>query len=1010
MPLTLVFPVQKDLKKTVNINFLTSNLGENYQQYKLKKVDITYSVSSGHLTLAQKVEIETNLEAFNGVEEFYFKFSDEIGTKQVYCKQWSFTEYRQNRFIFTGEFVETKVKECTDLIASLDFTGIPNQLDAAWTWYSNNTRDTLPNIANSTKLPLNSYHSEPGRRNYFPETCGTSEATFICAEAIFILAKWNKNRNNLTLSNAQRQYGIDSLETCFQVLYRNQQPPTNSSTRWLPHWLYNGRGVAEVKGATVTPNFLQSGYFDVAITFTNGVGTLPNTLSDVYKIYSGDLLWKFVFSPTISGTDYTIDYWIDKYNRKIIFATGDLTTNNTGHPAGTVRLTTNFSGTVKAVYALYTGTFIPNNTVLEAFPMWRNCLSGSDLEINHALDASHWAYNTYELAYELTNDIKYLRALNATRESTIVASNVKNESFIFKKDTFTTDPFSYAGTQLVRINGKTGTVTRQTSGSLIGGLRVQHDFSLSTIYGQLELQNFAVQSIFARTVTMYAEFTVNINTILYFGLSTSADPQDLTKMYYLPFVCAANTIYTQTFKPEQFLKWSTRTFWHPTNADDGMYTYSGAGGSATTSRLMSTVPSSIYFGESIDVCVSRLQLSNGSGFSGGGLALLENRPRIPADIYYKLSGNCQLWVKDASDKKFWLTLPTSATWTDYQIDWGNLTPEVSGDTPNLVDPITGIEFKTTGTCDLHVWWFGARPEPIPASSYVYKHTVVNKSSASCIWVMGDVEVKNSPLNELAYSPGVFPFTANYVGTSRVSWFGSPYVGYCSAVFWWRCGLLSNAKQVAEFKLAAQNSYTKDSPSGIVGVFRQVYNWARWDAIARPPYNVFVDQGADPNIAWEGYAHRAVDFIAEYWYKNPSDVAAKQVTMRFLTWLYGWFKQREDNNLTIQTPTDYPPPQTAAPQSNYVCPHGGLLIRACVWANLAGGDKSVTIGCLKYLLDFLNSEYVSTGVMAGTWTKSQDNFTVSSVVYKKYFSFWHTEIIKSLVILDELKDQLQYPTC
>jgi len=49
-------------------------------------------------------------------------------------------------------------------------------------------------------------------------------------------------------------------------------------------------------------------------------------------------------------------------------------------------------------------------------------------------------------------------------------------------------------------------------------------------------------------------------------------------------------------------------------------------------------------------------------------------------------------------------------------------------------------------------------------------------------------------------------------------------------------------------------------------------------------------------------------------------------------------------------------------------------------------------------------------MAGTWTKSQDSFTVSSVVYKKYFSFWHTEIIKSLVILDELKDRLQYPTC
>lgn len=988
---------QIGFKETVTADISIQPLGESYQQLTFgASPKHTFELTSGFLSLIDRNYFDQKLTQYNGKTEFYYQPCENLPLFSVRCPNWSFTQISPNTHLLKATFTKSKTIDCQEIATNIDISDIDSQLQKAFDFIKRFTRDSAPNFANSLKLPLNAFHVETGRRNYFPDVCGTTEGIYTIALA---LLDYYKLINNQELLN----YVLDMIQNAINVVYRGQQIPTNVNQRWLPHWLYTARGTAKVKGATAAPNFLQSGYFDVNITFTNGVGTLPNNLADVYKIYDGALLWKFVFSPVISGNVYQINYWINQDNKKCL-PSGDTFTNDTSYTPGKVVLNTNFSGTVKAVYSLFTGDLIANNSCIEAFPMWRNCLTGSDLEINHAMDVSNWALPVYLKLFEITQDTKWQRAAQATINSTITASQVKNESYIFKKDAFTTEPFSYAGTQLIKVNGKEGSVSKVTSGNFVGSLLVNHQASAPATYGQLELQNFAVQAIWTRATSMTVEIKASVDTLFYFGASLSDNAFDFTKLYYAVYKVAANTARTLTFKALNFLQWTNKTFWYSSNADLPIYTYQGNGGTASASQIMAA-----YNGT--EILVSRLSLNKGNGYAGGGFGVIENRPRL-SNLLYKLTGHCEIWITDGAGNKFIQTLPVQ-DWQEYLLRWDDFTPEIIGKTPDYNNPVTSIEFKTNNTCELQIYYLGLPPKQLPASSYVYKHTIVNKTASACTWIIGDVKVNDSPLNELPYSPAVFPFTANYVGTSRVSWTGSPYTGYCAEMFHVLAGYPNYAKDVVSFKKAAQESYADDSPSGASWVMRQVYNWARWDAIARPPYNRFVDEGPDPNIAWEGYAHRAIEATSEYWRYNPNDYDAQIVVMRFLTGLYQSLKQRESQGLSVQSPSDYPPPNISLPLWLYTTPHGdALCLRTAVNANLAGGDRLITIWLIDRLWKSLQSQFVNTGLMSGSWSGKQDNYfsSTDNQMLKKYFPFWHGEIISACLLLKNYKTELRYPTC
>ncbi|MEM7578274.1 MAG: hypothetical protein AAF316_00220 [Cyanobacteria bacterium P01_A01_bin.80] len=1005
MPVTLNFDIQSGLQETLNFNLKINNLGDSYQQISHGILRSTFSAKSSFLNQAKKNEIQSILENANGIVEIFWKPLSTQPVSLYRVLAWSFQEVSPNSHIFSGSFEESTEIDCQEIELELDTSDLERKLGEAWNFIKRFTRDNAPNFANTANLPCNAFHDVEGRGNYFPSVCGTTEGVFIIALALL-------NYRDIAPDNDKQpliDYVASMLGSSESVLYRgvtSQSLIGNTDSQiWLPHWLYTMRGSAPIKGATVEPNFLQSGYFDLEVNFNNGVGFINADLADIYLVHNGQLLWQSVISPIItgSGTSFEINYWINKFNKKV--TTESTEDNTTGHPIGTVVLVNTDTGTFKCVYSLYTGLNVPNNSTIEAFPMWRATLTGQYLERNHAVDVSNWAVRCYLKLIEITQETKWQAAFDATKYSTIQSSDVQNESYVFKIDTDTTDPLSYAGTQLVEINGKTGSLSRVTTGNFIGGVLVTHNYSDPLTYGQLEIQNFAVQAIWTRSTYMQAEFETSLDTLLFFGVSTSEDAFNTSDIYYAYYYSQANTPYTKQFYGASFGKYfPDKTFWHPTNADSPIYKYDGGNGAYAITNYSMQV-----YGDR-EILTLHFSADKTGSFAGGGFSVLTGSPRLNNNFTYKLSGVIELWVKDADSNDFYYNLPVTTDFETIYLTWDLFTPANGTDTPNINDPITGVELKEPVNCELYLYYFGDAPTSLPASSYVYKHTIVNKKPDAMTWRVGNVEVLNSPLNLLPYAPGVQPFTSNHVGTTKISWTGSPYVGYQSPQMWYLLGLNNNAQQVVDFFKASQDSYASESPTSTNWVFRQVFNWARWDAVARPPYNVFLDDGADPNTRWEGYCVRAIGECAEFWKNNPNNTNARIVVMRYLVGVYNFLQA---NDPDLRPPTDYLPPSQGLPEVNYTTPHSmAYILRAAIYANLAGGDRLVTIWLIVNMWKALENEFINTGLMTGSFTVNQPDYysNFDNATLKEYFGFWHGEIIESLVILKKEKANLRFPSC
>lgn len=1003
-----------DLSKSVKFPTKVVQLNDDYVQITGGgQPDITWNITSGWYSYADLDTRLTLLNQYGGYTELRIDLADLgiiQGRTSDYEKVYTAWEYGQLRLTLE----QSTVIDCPQL--QIDLTNqtadILNKLNGAFGFIQTYTTDNMFMFLNADKkLPPNAMHSVLGQGGYFPAVCGTTEGIFLIILSLLDYYELTNTTAALTLAQSIYNGAVD-------VVYKGNSPPNPAdSAVWLPHWLYAAKTSTITKGTATEPNFLNGGEFTSSpVAFTNRgsnvwTATLSSDLSDVYKVYSSDgqLLWKYVLSPLIAGVEYTLLYWIDRNNQKCSKQDGRTVqaTNNTAYSPGTVAITVSGLSSISAniVYAVYKPSVVVNkNECIEAFPFWRRTLTN---EYNHAMDVSNWAYQAYLRLYQFTQNTLYSRAADATKYSTLQSLDIQNTSFVFKVDTETGEPFSIAGTQLIKINGKTGSASRNTGAPIDGGLKITHDSSVPTTYGQLEAQNFVVSAVWIRATTLNVNYWSSVGVIIYWGVSIANDASDFSQIYIAPQWCPANTLQTKSLKSSEFYKFTSKTIWYPTVADVPIYTYT-SGGNVDFQYINDAIPNSI--GSFDNTLTLKVSASKGS-YAGFGLNNLQNLSltRKPPMLYYKLeSGSVQYTITDASDNKFSIALSQGSAWNYTAFNWSDFTG-LTTSAYNDQASIKNIEFNVqSASAVLYLFVVGDTPDKLPVPCYTYKTVVTNKNANAQTWIVGNCEIKNSSLNILPYTPGVVPFTYNRTGNARYSWVGEAMTGYQSARLMQLFGLPAYERQVELFWLAAQDSYTQASPSGEIGLARQSYNWARWDAIARPPYNKFIDSGTDPNQRWEGYQHRYIADAAEAWYNDQTNNFLSTVVMRFLRWIDKYWNLYGDPG---KVPTDYVPPQNGLPLRNYTSPHGtALVMSAACNANMAGGDKLVTYRTLIRCLTFLNGQYVSTGVMAGSWTKDQPDFTNNGVTYKENFPFWHSEIIRAYALVQRHKNDIRLPSC
>lgn len=955
---------------------------------------ITWSVITDWKTQTEANNLITALDTYAGETAFIFN-PDNTDLQEsdinVRCTSYTYTE-SNGYYQFNLELDYLADEECIEYI--LDFSALDDMLANMIIFMQTYTRNTSPILINANYSPANAFHSVEGRGGYFSPQSGTTEAGFIvgvgCMDAYFATG----NISYLQYAQGIANNMIDNYWF---------EPPPNSligQQTYLPHWLTLAKGGETMKGAISEPNFMQYGYFGVAVIFTNGKGLLSlaqdgDTLANVYRVMSLDakLLWQYVHSDLLSGISYEVDYWIDRDGYRYNGETKWLDPAETDPPGTIVLVDTNLSTSLQVVYSSYTGGYLPQNSGYEAFPMWRRLISG---ERNHALDVSIWVDDFLRKLYSVDPNPTWQLVKQLVYDSTIIACQVENRPYLFLKNTsYPASVFDYPGTQIILINGATTTNSRIIGGVLDGGIQFAVDATNPLDYALIELQNFAISIQWESNTFLNFELNSSIDNIYEIQVSTSQDAFDLTQTYTAPL--RINGLFTGSLTGLDFLKFdTTNLLWWGSAASNPNYSYAWDDGVATLT-LTNDANNGLY------PYVIHANLNETSAL---GFTLIHATTRNPPIIRYRSSDDLTLRLQSYDDEWHTIDLPASNTYINFVTAWADYSNY--SDDSNQGD-IQTIDIQNATTTEIDVWvqWIAINePELLPIPSVTYKFVIKDQQPLAHTLQIGNVEMVNSPLNSLPYVPGVFPFTANTLNGLIDGWQREPIPGYNSRTFWLNNNALVEAQNVNQFLADAQESFAEASTFGVDGCFRAAFNWPRWDAISSPPYNVFVDISTDPNVRWEGYQHRAIADLAESWYIDGSTQAGRTV-MRFLAFIDRF--QRTNGVNTV--PTDYPIPTDAPPFVAYDPVHGvALIARTAFYANLSGGERGLTYRVFRKCYFHLLSQYQPTGVMAGSFSANQATFVEDGITYNEYFAFWHGEILRTLALVKQKQDSFRLPSC
>lgn len=1038
MPLPiLVLPTSWETTKKVTLAEVSTNLGDGYTQDVLIGVDpesVEWQVRSPALSQSVAESIISQLETFQGV--ITFSWSPDNGLtlpfEPCYCLQWDLIPLGTNAFEISGVIYKDKLGQNIALAAQINTTAIPPMLEGAITFLNTYTRDDLPNVANAQGVTCVNFQTNVGgKESYIPPSAGTSDIQALLITALL------KSREVLT-NSVVRTTALNLATTYANALvtyfYELPIPANPTANLWVPNWLISAKSSFTSKGKIPLNGSIEaSGYYDVNVSFTNGIGFLPTgspnfgeLVSDVYMVSSTNStrLWQNVFSPLASGISYPINYWVS--NDRLLGTNYQKTPNTnaiggilpvqTNEPAGKILLATQFTGTLKVTYMAYVGASVAKNAHCDNYPMWRPI----DFQLNQykerifSLLSASRLDKAFSLMFAATGNSQWDRAQQSNKHSTNLCSAINTASYLFRTTDVDINPFDLPGTSVKITNNSAGFAAYRTGAT---GLRyieiiVNNGVELNP---SAELVNTFTKLQIESSFRLEVEYGCTASTILeiYLSLATSTNDDTQRFVFYQPVLNPSSGLNSSvTILPEEFIKYTLDTVWHSwitpdDNSSTSTTTYTGGGSTITRLSQLSTI-------SGFRRLTSTFNFNRIDNNILGVVFQCKNLINLPPKIYYAKTGSIlKLKVTDSNNQDYYWTLPNTSNLDDYITfipTWAN------SESPNVVpgiDPIISVEIVSlvNGSSSIRIWWMGASPEILPYPSISYKAGIVSKVSNSFhSFQVGNVRGINSAIESLKGSPGVVPFArkllslfnGNYQLNGQTGLF--PLVGYQDPYIWLKWGETAKANQVLEFLDSSQVAYTRQNENNTIGPFMPAYVWPNSETGINAQINTWTFEGTtDPNYAWEGYQYRPLVATAEYWLNNPRDIKATNIVMRYLGFI-DVFYRRNGNSIP---PSTFKP--IVDPTVEYTSVQASAMIAvAALYANIAGGNSSITFRVLKKSLDFILTQYSANGSMLGTFSNSMPTFIENGFNGRQYPLYHHAECMIALSEILRLKDQIVYP--
>ena len=1041
---TLVLPPELTATKSVRFQTKETQLGDGYIQTASIGVNDgleEWSVSSDWLLEADAAVVVEKLKFLRGANPFAWTPQAEGRGKVYICEQFEVKQQGLLRQV-SATFVEHLIGECEpyrdELINGEEILGY---IDGVKAWLSRYTRDQKPFIINSAGLSTNSFHDVLGRGAYFTFQSCTTEGQFVGVRAAMYAYEitgdtyWLNLANTMALAAIQYLYPIKPFPPVdWQHLDEN-----NIS---VAHWLCNLEAVPSK--APVADDPLNNGYFNLPVNFVNGIGQIPygtptfgEKLANVYRVIpmNEELLWQnvYAFPRYDPNSFYEIDYWVTDVCMKGLIRRfyadaqqpGGRQPLPTTEPVGLVKLIQPYTGQLKVTFMTYTGVTIGVNDLYEPYPAWRTLRSGESLA---AIDTFAWGWEAYKKLWEATGNLFWYQCMYYTGLTEIRAAQIENSSCWYKKYN-SQDPFRHPGSQVsIAPPSDTRTVApmRNFGGDKDLWLRLNVGASAES-YPSVEIQNFAVQPSVDESTTVQVEAACSVETTLEIVLSLSQNAFDFSKYYIAKMpVPGGNTPTLKNFGSKEFIKWNPATnVWNPFLADNPVYTYDGLSGEASVASKVMNI-------DGVPRDVKRIKLWGRGGFSGAGFVtraiapgLPAAQPKLPLTVYCKFDDENEYGLRikvTVNDDDYYFTLPPeSFDWKAKTITVNDLNKlGVDDERPPEDGTITNIEVQGIGTQKgtLWVWYLGGAPDILPSYAQTYKAAVVSKvKEAHTLWC-GNFEAVNAPTNELRYIVGANLFTVNVENRAIDSWRGSVLqMGYQDPYHLVVTEQWDRLTNQLNLLTDSQDAYQQANTDKINGLFYQGFITNFWDAVDfvdNRGFNVFSESTIDPNSEWCQYFTRPLHSTAKGWFllvqkgmgKTKWGKQSERIVMRYLGYLSVFHRQRGSNqpptNITVGKGAQvlYHEPATAA-----------LTLRAAIYANLAGGNPLITFGMIKIMYEYIKSQHIATGQMAGSFAAGQPEFVgADGITRNEFFFFWIAEILESLAILYKYREQIRLPSC
>jgi hypothetical protein len=740
-----------------------------------------------------------------------------------------------------------------------------------------------------------------------------------------------------------------------------------------------GPTTVAVQGPAADP-YTGAGHIGADIAFTAGVGSLGSSLALVYRVFTGTVGWENVFAGlNEGGVDYSVDYYIasdgtKRTGRKSDGGWGETIGAVTGEAAGKIVLTdTSYTGTLRVSYSVYTGATIAVNDGFEAWPMWRELVTGSSgLEMVMATDAIHWALDAFRLLETIEpSEVRWQRAVARLVDTYEDAATYQTDLYVFKQDTgaqWNSQPLTY----WFGLRGSTSfhhpdsTVTASRDGSGYVQFDLDADATRDGFYfenGDL-LVTTTASSVLSAELGSDAVVDCEI-TVTMADATTGANTVSL----------AGTGIETKSVQLAEFRTWNADA-WQPGDTD---FVY----GTATDTAQTNT-------DQAVPWPVRRVVIPD--AVSGWGVV---KNWAVPFKVFIRgRSGATTMRLTDGDGWYWYKVLTNGAALAEQVLDWSDgwtttgFQDEVGTPPASAVgNTAAAFVLLSASSAEADVAWISASTPTTLAAGLLDKVTLKWETENSIQLKVGDVLFSNSSRPAIDYQTGAAPFNYGMFGGSKRgpggAFFQGPiYTAYQSINPWFEAGNVTAARNVYDLWAAAQTAYA--AATGTTGPFAPVYIPATYDSVTYGTAGTWTWSGPDPNTTWGGFQYRTF-YEASYGWSQYGDSVPKasSVCTRFLTWL--------DAALTANTAWPAVPsyfPSDGPPEVQDVDTHAmALCLRGAVNCLLAGADRAVCARTIRRLLAMLENKYNATGLMAGSFPPTAGVAT--------YYGFWHAEIMAAL---------------